>query len=81
MKKIISLALVLLMCLTTLIACGGTGDDVTTPADVTTPNEPDVTTPAAILSDMTKGDLEGETIKFLAQFKIIFNFASRFLLL
>ena len=66
MKKIISLALVLLMCLTTLIACGGTGDDVTTPADVTTPNEPDVTTPAAILSDMTKGDLEGETIKFLA---------------
>ena len=66
MKKIISLALVLLMCLTTLIACGGTGDDVTTPADITTPAEPDLTTPAAITGDMTKGDLEGEIIKFLA---------------
>ena len=69
MKKIISLGLVLLMCLTTLIACGGgTGDDVTTPVegDVTTPAGDDVTTVVEITGDVTQGNLEGETIKILA---------------
>ena len=70
MKKIISLGLVLLMCLTTLIACGGTTDEpeTTTPGEnVTTPSEGgDVTTDAVVTGDVTVGNLQGETIKILA---------------
>ena len=70
MKKIISLGLVLLMCLTTLIACGGTTDEpeTTTPGEnVTTPSAgDDVTTDAVVTGDVTVGNLQGETIKILA---------------
>ena len=67
MKKFISLLMILCMCAAMFIACTTDGNtDVTTPAgeDVTTPTE-DVTS-TAITGDMTKGDLQGETIKILA---------------
>jgi len=69
MKKIISLALVLLMCLTGLIACGTDGTDETTTTvggeNVTTPEQGE-TTPAVVTDDQTKGDFGGESIRILA---------------
>ena len=67
MKKFISLLMILCMCSAAFIACTTDGNtDATTPAgeDVTTPTE-DVTS-TAITGDMTKGDLQGETVKILA---------------
>lgn len=56
------------MCLTSLIACGNTGEgEVTTPpaGDATTSEEAP-TGPSIPTGDLTQGDLGGETIKFLA---------------
>ena len=68
MKKITSILILLCMCLTSLIACGTTGEgDVTTTlaGDATTPEEVP-TGPSIPTGDLTQGDLGGETIKFLA---------------
>lgn len=69
MKKIISLALVLLMSLSLLVACSDPTED---PSD-TTPSDSSETTTAptgptvdVVTSDVTKGDFKGETIKILA---------------